>query len=199
MHGSYHMYKAGNKLCRTCKTLKDYRSYYKANANSDGYENQCKVCKSGSRDPETRRIYIKAWRAKKKAEGHYGLCSNCKTPLGRNEGIKSLRARGVCKECNFGTNHVSWNGGKTLNHDGYVVYRYAKGKTKLEHRYLMEQHLGRELFEDENIHHINGVKTDNRIENLELWSSMQPRGQRIADKITWAKAILARYDKDTNV
>lgn len=188
------MYKKGEKQCRTCHEVKDYRSYYKANGNRDGYENQCKPCKSGSLDPEYRRAYVNKWRAEKKAMGHYGLCKDCSKPLGRNEGKKSCKQRGYCKDCNFGKNHVSWNGGKTLNNDGYVVFRYAKGKTRLEHRYVMEQKLGRELYEDENVHHINGIKTDNRLENLELWSSMQPRGQRIQDKVAWAKEILERYD-----
>lgn len=64
----------------------------------------------------------------------------------------------------------------------------------LEHRVLMSNHLGRPLEQHEYVHHINGVKDDNRLVNLELWSSWQPPGQRVADKVEWAKAILALYD-----
>lgn len=64
----------------------------------------------------------------------------------------------------------------------------------LQHRYVMECHLGRLLLPDENVHHINGDRSDNRLENLELWNISQPSGQRVEDKIAWAKEILALYE-----
>lgn len=76
--------------------------------------------------------------------------------------------------------------------DGYVVVR-VNGRPIREHRYIMQQHLGRPLLPEETVHHLNGDRSDNRIENLELWSTSQPPGQRVEDKLEWARQIIALY------
>ena len=57
----------------------------------------------------------------------------------------------------------------------------------------MSDCLGRPLRENENVHHINGVRDDNRLENLELWIKPQPAGQRMTDVVAWAEEILETY------
>lgn len=114
-----------------------------------------------------------------------GLCSRHYQALKRREGGMPARAE----------SDPSWH----TNSKGYRVRAVSLGKrgkrrTEFEHRFVMERHLGRPLLADENVHHINGVRDDNRIENLELWTKSQPPGQRVADKLAWAKQIVALYE-----
>jgi hypothetical protein len=91
-----------------------------------------------------------------------------------------------------------WRGNKTRHKKGYVLVRvpshpYASGGYVFEHRLVMEDHIGRYLLSNENIHHKNGIKDDNRIENLELWVKNQPAGQRAEDLLSWAYEIIDIY------
>lgn len=72
----------------------------------------------------------------------------------------------------------------------------SNGKSIAEHRLVMTQILGRALAAGETVHHKNGDRADNRPENLELWTTKQPYGQRVTDKIKFAVEILEQYAPD---
>jgi hypothetical protein len=66
-----------------------------------------------------------------------------------------------------GEGHPKWKNARWHDSDGYALVRHNK-KTVKEHRWIMGQRLGRELMPYEEVNHINGIRDDNRPENLEV-------------------------------
>jgi hypothetical protein len=84
---------------------------------------------------------------------------------------------------------------------GYRVITVS-GQRYLEHRWVMEQMIGRPLEPDEEVHHKNRIRDDNDPSNLELWATPQPRGGRVADLVAFyvkrypdeARRVLAQLE-----
>ena len=127
-------------------------------------------------------------RAGKLKSGHTKSCGCLK--------IEASRAIGS----RIGSKASAWKGGRGKDKDGYVtIYTGPRSRSTFslrprEHRSVMEQAIGRPLFDGETVHHKNGDRSDNRLENLELWNSWHPPGQRVSELVKWAKDILSRYD-----
>lgn len=76
----------------------------------------------------------------------------------------------------------TWKGGKHKLKKGHVRVYCEDGKYRLEHRVLMELHLGRKLKKNEIVHHINGIPDDNRIENLQVMTNAEHSALHSKDK-----------------
>ena len=109
----------------------------------------------------------------------------------------------ACLRCSpqEGSYNGNWKGGRVRHKAGYVMVRIpahprapANSGYVFEHILVMEAIVGRYLVAGETVHHRNGIRADNRPENLELWVRAQPPGARVADVVAWAKSVLAVYE-----
>jgi hypothetical protein len=131
--------------------------------------------------------------------GNYKECNLIHLTYDKTKSCGCLLGKWAKEAC--GEKNPNWKGGRRIESSGYIeIYNPGHPKARnnryiKEHRLVMEKSLGRYLTKDESVHHINGNKTDNDISNLELWSSSHPPGQRVADKVKWAKEILNKYRK----
>jgi hypothetical protein len=174
---------AAEKTCKKCGITKPLESFARNKNMKDGRLTSCRVC------------LAKEHKARLKVGA--GECVDC----GKKTSCKGyLRCKPCSDKHRKGENHPRYKGGRTITPRGYVYlsgypdHPNAKGAGAIaEHVLVMSRMLGRPLTKDENVHHKNGIRHDNRPENLELWSRSQPPGQRAEDKVAWAREILNLY------
>jgi hypothetical protein len=155
------------KTCSDCQENLPISSYYR---NGKHVRKQCKSCYLAGRKRQ--------WP---------GRCEDC--------GIKIQRDCRRCRSCDSDARRGS--GEYRLDNQGYRVksIKQANGTTKWirEHREVMSEAIGRSLLPTEQVHHKNGIRDDNRIENLELWTTSHPAGQRIEDVLSWCDEMILLY------
>lgn len=120
----------------------------------------------------------------------------------KSEANRLLAAKGIFSYKD--EKNPNWKGGRSINNNGYVRIRlnpnnpyYSMAHEDeyiLEHRLVMAEYLGRCLFPWEVIHHKNGIKTDNRLENLEL---LPTNKYHLIDSVTksYIKSLQERITK----
>jgi hypothetical protein len=107
--------------------------------------------------------------------------------MGKTRSCGCLERENRARFAKSGEKNHYWKGGRYKTTHGYIKVQ-AKGHPEAddkgyvpEHRLVMEKQLGRYLKRRETVHHKNGIKDDNRIENLELWANSHGSGQRMTD------------------
>lgn len=172
-----------SKKCKKCGEVKPLTAFAPKKGLRDGRLGSCRACLQPLH--------------KARQRANAPKCLDCDN---KTSSKSCVRCRPCSQKHRSGANHHAYKGGRTVTPRGYVYlsgypdHPNAKGAGSIaEHVLVMSQMLGRPLTKDENVHHRNGIRWDNRPENLELWSRSQPPGQRVTDKVAWALQILHTY------
>lgn len=200
------------KACITCKQEKELEDFHNRKNTADGKASICKVCKSAydKKINGNKRTCLDCHRIIKGSRKKCEICAyENKCPFCGDKIARKSKSCFPCFSIHFkGENSYKFKGNPKKSCGGYMR-QYSPNHPRTDrfgyvaqHVVIMEDFLKRPLRWDdeikETVHHKNGLRNDNRIENLELWSSQHPPGQRIKDLIIWAKEILERYGDDEN-
>ncbi len=199
-----------NKKCENCLTKPLYA------------KNLCCACYQSFRHEEQKKSGIKCIKCLTKPVYVKNICCACYSEIQNKKiclkencekcGQPGTFRKNRCKSCynalrmrknisdDIPVRKKAKNGSGGLNCYGYRLISVKNHPNAMkhgrifEHVFVMSEFLKRPLHKHESIHHKNGIRDDNRIENLELWSKSQPKGQRVEDKIKWAKDFLSQYE-----
>ena len=168
-------------ICEICKEKKE-----------NFCKNRCPSC--------YHRIWWREWKEKLKKEDKYEEQKLHTKKLAQKRKGKDVEV--VPKKAKNGSGTITQRGYKRLSKIGHP--NAQKGRWVLEHVYVMSEYLGRPIRKGETVHHKNGNRLDNRIENLELWSTVHGAGQRVEDILVWCEEFIKKYksefsDKGKNI
>lgn len=210
------------KFCKKCLKEKPLENFHKDSTHADGLKSRCKECRNPSGTlPEVfthcqvlnclSELHWKGfcrfhYDLNLKGFDKYQMCLmkfkrqvNCLVDgCDYNHFGKSYCSSHYDRWKRYGDALYSPIEYKYITKDGYVMLspknpNNPTDKYLLEHRAIFMKILNRPLFKHENVHHKNGFREDNRLDNLELWSTLQPKGQRVQDKLAWAYEIIKLY------
>ncbi len=197
------------KHCSTCNATKCVTSFSLDRGRKDGRYPQCKDCRNAygrkyQRVNRSKRLEIERRYRERKRSKKDGSCSVVEC----TESKMYSASGGLCEKHyqryqkhgdpnhtahpNRGKGYVNSEGYRVLSRPGHAMAT-AKGAL-LEHRLIMSEHIGRSLYADETVHHLNGDKLDNRIENLELRIGNHGKGGKAEDVLAWAHEVIRRYE-----
>lgn len=176
--------RAKQATCKTCGV--EYITYPSSSSgycSKECYRKTCKTCGNNFAPTIVRQEYCSA-----KCKTKYANCQNCGTQFVVSKNSVGQFCSTTCfyeNKCPIGTVRDGSNGYKIIkvpaNTKGVFKLGFRKNHWMWEHRYVMQQMLGRPLEKNENVHHKNGNRADNRPDNLELWKRAQAIGVRAAD------------------